>query len=477
MLRDFLFSLSFANICLSSIWLRFFYRSKLYMKYLPTANSFLALIINELLFTIGAWGCLLLIRKLDNKFISKVAKVFVCLMVLSFLIATANSFPNINEKIFNLSLLTIIAVLLWRRAMMKATKVFILFLAPFALMVLGQSVQALLHQDQSKDSPVIPRPIVNPAPNTSRVLWLIFDEMDFRISFIDRPQNLKLPEFDRFKGESLFAENAYPPAGATIPSIPALLSGKMIRNASLDDFDTLNVEFEGSNQTVNWGSQPNVFSRAKKLGFNTALLGEYIPYSRLIGHDLDFCDWSAYRFQFVSSKDTLWDNLTTQLYSFFHGFSLHYDQHQIATREIFDGARQLVADSNYGLVFIHFPVPHSPFIHNHAWWDQSVKGYPDNLILCDNIWGQLRKEMEAQGVWEKTNIIISSDHAYGKARKFDGKEDRRVPFIVKLAGQEKSVVYREKFNTVLTHDLVLDMLSKKVTTPAELVHWLDSHKE
>jgi len=120
-------------------------------------------------------------------------------------------------------------------------------------------------------------------------------------------------------------------------------------------------------------------------------------------------------------------------------------------------------------------VPHSPFIHNHAWWDQSVKGYPDNLILCDNIWGQLRKEMEAQGVWEKTNIIISSDHAYGKARKFDGKEDRRVPFIVKLAGQKKAIIYQPEFNTVLTHDLILDILNKKVTTHDEMVHWLNSH--
>ncbi|HEY8463341.1 MAG TPA: sulfatase-like hydrolase/transferase, partial [Bacillota bacterium] len=364
MLRDFLFSLSFANICLSSIWLRFFYRSKLYMRYLPTANSFLALIINELLFTFGAWGALWLIRKLNNQFLLKVAKVFVCLMVLAFLINTANSFPNINDKIFNLSLLAIIIVLLWRRAMMKATMMLILFLAPFAMLILGQSVQGVLHPNQPIDSPVVPKQIVNQVPNAPRVLWLIFDEMDFRISFSDRPQNLKLPEFDRFKEESLFAENAYSPAGATIPSIPALLSGKMIRNASLDDFDTLNVVFEGSNQTVNWGSQPNVFSQAKKLGVNTALLGEYIPYSRLIGHDLDFCHWSAYRFQFVSPKDTLWDNLTTQLYSFFHVLSLYYDQHKIATREIFDHAKKLVSDSNYGLVFIHFPVPHSPFIYN-----------------------------------------------------------------------------------------------------------------
>lgn len=243
------------------------------------------------------------------------------------------------------------------------------------------------------------------------------------------------------------------------------------------DFDFLKVTFEGSNQEVNWGSEPNVFSRAKKLGVNTALIGEYIPYTRLIGRDLDFCTWSAYRYQYVSSKDTLWDNLTTQIYSFFHVLELYYEQHKIATREVVDGARKLVADSRYGLVFIHIPVPHAPFIYKHAWWDQSVKGYAENLILCDHILGRIRKDMELKGVWENTNIIISSDHSYGKAIKFDGKEDHRVPFMVKLANQEQAIVYPQEFNTVLTHDLVLDILSKKVTTPAELVHWLNKHKD
>lgn len=473
MLRDFLISLSFANICLSNIWLRFFYRSKMNMKYFPTAKSFLALIINELLFTLIIWGSLWLFRRINNKIVSRVVKIFVCLMVLAFLNATMNSIPGIDEKNFYMVVLAVIVILLLRRAMFKAAMVLILLLAPLALIIIGQSTQEIFNIPHEDSLPVVSRPIENPNPNAPRVLWLIFDEMDQRISFIDRPQNLNLSEFDRFKRQSLFAENAYPPARGTLPSIPALIDGKLISSSWRLDSDIIKIIYEGSNQAENWGSKPNVFTRAKKLGINTALIGEYLPYTRLIGGDLDFCTWSAYRYQYVSSKDTLWDNLATQIHIFFRVLELYYEQQKIATREIFDGTRKLVVDSRYGLVFIHFPVPHSPFIYKHAWWDQFPKGYTENLNLCNIILGQIRKDMEINGIWENANIIISTDHSYRDSKKFDGKEDYRIPFMVKLAKQEQPIVYSQTFNTVLTHDLVLDILSKKVTTPVELVQWLN----
>ncbi len=478
MFRDILISLSFANICLGNIWLRFFYRSKFCMKYFPTANSFLALILNEVLFTLIIWGSLWLIRRFKNKIVVVVVKILVCLFVLTFISAIANSFPEIiNKKIFNLVFLAVIIILLWRRSMVKTTMIFILVLAPFALIILGQSVQGVLNKDNEIQLPIISRKIMNPNYNTPRVLWLIFDEMDQRIAFIDRPKNIELLEFDRLKRESLFAENAYPPGRSTTRSIPALINGKLISRTERFSSDILKVTFEGSNHEENWGNQPNVFSRAKKMGVNTALIGEYLPYSRLIGQDLDYCTWSAYRYQYVSSKDTLWDNFHTQIYGFFHVLKLHYVQHQIAYNEIFDGARKLAVDPRYGLIFIHFPVPHSPFIYKHSWWDQSTKDYADNLILCDYILSRIRKDMEIKGIWDNTTIIISSDHWFRDSEKFDGKEDYRIPFIVKLAKHNDSIVYPKDFNTVLTHDLVMDIFSKKITTPNELVQWLNIHKD
>jgi hypothetical protein len=59
------------------------------------------------------------------------------------------------------------------------------------------------------------------------------------------------------------------------------------------------------------------------------------------------------------------------------------------------------------------------------------------------------------------------------AALLDGKADLRVPFLLKFAGQSESCVYEPKFNTVLTRELLLDILRGKVASPREAAQWLD----
>ena len=44
-----------------------------------------------------------------------------------------------------------------------------------------------------------------------RVVWIIFDEADYRMIFEQRPASLEMPEFDRLREESLSANNAISP--------------------------------------------------------------------------------------------------------------------------------------------------------------------------------------------------------------------------------------------------------------------------
>src|SRR2546423_46880 len=61
--------------------------------------------------------------------------------------------------------------------------------------------------------PVDPAPRAQPARSLRRVVWLMFDELDQRITFEARPPGLELPELDRLRRESLYADAARPPAG------------------------------------------------------------------------------------------------------------------------------------------------------------------------------------------------------------------------------------------------------------------------
>ena len=217
-----------------------------------------------------------------------------------------------------------------------------------------------------------------------------------------------------------------------------------------------------------------VFSEARKLKVNTALVGEYIPYPRILGKDLNYGTWDPYRHDFVDSNDTILGNIGAQLYGFFaiSRVNLYYQSKKAYSNEQID-AKKLSIDPKYGLIMIHFAIPHEPGIYNQQWWNVSPKGYLKNLEYADQGFGEIRKQMEEHGMWENTTVLISSDHNYRKSKKIDGKKDRRIPFILKLAGQKQSIIYEPSFNTVLSKDLILAILRQEVNTPSEVTKWID----
>src|SRR5262249_24445733 len=71
---------------------------------------------------------------------------------------------------------------------------------------------------------VNPAPLNRPVPSLRRVVWLVFEELDQRITFEARPAGLELPELDRLRRESLYADTARPPAAPGELTIPALIT-------------------------------------------------------------------------------------------------------------------------------------------------------------------------------------------------------------------------------------------------------------
>ncbi len=167
----------------------------------------------------------------------------------------------------------------------KIASTAILLMLPFALLTFGQvALQLARFSDKAPTAPV--SVTMAEAP---RVVWLVFDEVDQRIAFAARPPSLKMPEMDRLRGESIYASNAYPPAGQTLLSLPALITGRFVSSAEAVNPSELMIKFEDSEQPVGWSTQPNIFSSARELGVKTALMGWYHPYCRIIGENLDTC--------------------------------------------------------------------------------------------------------------------------------------------------------------------------------------------
>jgi arylsulfatase A-like enzyme len=326
--------------------------------------------------------------------------------------------------------------------------------------------------------------------------------MDQHVAFSNRPDTLSLPELDRLRGQALYGTNVYAPADSTPVSMPAFITGKLLSSTKLVNQSKLIITFADSEKSVNWGSQPNLFSKAREAGFNTTLIGWYLPYCSLIGGSLTNCTWmdteSATLAECVSKQIT---DLacTVPIASKFvvaNGLEAKKRHERKKFMESYLGtlkeAEKAVSDPNFGLVLVHWPVPHPPGIYDRRKEEFDIDGkgsYLDNLQLVDQALGTLRRKMEEAGTWDGTSVLLTSDHWWrtGIWRPTDSwtdedaatvkdETDHRVPFLLKLAGQKDEVTYDPVFNNILLHDLILALLSSELSSPDKVADWLDQHR-
>jgi arylsulfatase A-like enzyme len=156
-------------------------------------------------------------------------------------------------------------------------------------------------------------------------------------------------------------------------------------------------------------------------------------------------------------------------------------------------ATEWATDPDLGLILVHWGFPHRPILYDRRreiLESSERSNYFDNLVLVDRTLGELRRAMRRAGTWDATIVLATSDHSF-RPEFFDtespawppeenaalsGPRDAEVPFLLKLSGQEDAVRYEPAFNTVLSHDLLLALLRREVSSPASVVSWLDQHR-
>lgn len=347
------------------------------------------------------------------------------------------------------------------------------FLTWIRLLLLLLSVVFVSRQS----NPLTLAPLLPVGENQPRIVWLVFDELDYHVMFENRPVNLSLPELDRLRSESFFATDAFPPAFGTIRSIPALITGKEVLSASPCARNDLALTFAGTNVPVTWSSVPNVFSSARELGFNSAVVAWYHPFPRVFSNSLSLCFWYAFPLFEQARGNTLGEAIVNQLWSvisFLQQRRLHLQIYQHSLSDTL----QVVTNQRYGITFLNLPGAHWPGIYLRdkkrftTTEFSTVQGYLNNLALTDQCLGKLRQQMESAGVWDKTWMIVSSDHWWRNATRYDGKNDQRVPFIVKSPGHSEAVEFPTRFNTLITQELVLSILRGEVHSTTETRDWL-----
>ncbi len=493
LLRDVTVSVSLANLCYIGAWDEVLtVNPNSYLRDISAA-SLVAVMLDVLLLGIAFAGAVTLVRRSGSTRALWVAKAGFLLIAL---LPLMNVVPDLHVarlmQFFYRVLETpdhqiqgselnplfpLLAIALWPARSVKVTRFVVAFFLPLTLVTFGRAGWRLAAGGitaANADRPLAP-PLPRPARAAPRVIILLFDEMDFGLAYSERPAGIPLPELDRLRAEGFFATQAFSPGRRTEVSIPSLLTGRPVTWDRRQGTDTLSVTFAGTSDTVSWADQPNLFDRARALGYNAGIVGWYHPYCRLFGQHLTRCFWLPHRGAILRARV---QGLPRQMLELFRNLSpiadrrRHIEDHLRLLAE----ARAAVADTSLGLVFVHLPIPHDPAIYH--WEDDRLTvlnyhmdGYYDNLVLADRTLGVLRRDLEGPGLWDRTTVLLTSDHSQ-RAGQY---ADWRVPFVVKLAGQRRGgPCYRKPFNTVALHDLTLALLRGDVS--AGLAPWLDRRR-
>ena len=487
-------ALSLVNLCFIRTRFGLFYNEQFqYHKDLPVnREALLALALNLALFGLVTWRLAQWVRRAQSLLLYRATCFVACgLLVIpidfmrTYFFNTTGSAAAAalarNPLFIGGGLIVLVAIWRWPRRALHVLSAGLLIFVPAVFLTSGKIGYYFLKY-RPEAPPHLAALFHTPTPSVEpRVLWIIYDELDQRLAFSSRPKDCQLPELDRVCAESLQATNAFPPAGDTLISLPALITGRYVINAKPASRNELNITYANTNAPLGWSTQPTVFSRARELGFNTALVGWYHPYSRLFPSCLNFCAWYPYApYQLVRERTVL-RCMINQIWSLApvlqqRRLAIDFYQKSLAN------SRNVVKDGRYGLMFFHLMGPHYPGIYDPRKGTFTLtefsrtRGYFDNLQLTDKTMGILRRDMEQTGLWDRTWVIISADHWWREARDYDGRLDHRVPFILKAPGKNPPMIYGAFLNTVITQDLVLAILRKEISTIPDAVAWLDTHK-
>jgi hypothetical protein len=504
--RDLAIALSLANLCYLRVWSEIltYSRSDTYLMKSPPGPAALAgVMANVLILAAVLWGLATLARRrLSRSGFRWVEVGFLVLFVLplnAVRAVAAHHFSYLRSPLFEvlgprsvavlaacLVIATLAAILLThRKAAPLAGSVLVAFL-PFCALTFGQGLWRIATYDAGSFEP---RPLLPALPprNSPRVVWILFDEWDYRLTFVDPVKGLSFPELEKFGREAVAAEQALPPGPETPISIPAYFTGRPVEEVEYDGARDLRIRFAGAAGMVPWSRQPTVFSKARALGFNTALMDWFHPSCRIIS-GLTACDWWEIPLQFNSMGHTFLQQMTRQARSLFEttlfsvfGQSLPVRQQVETYHEILDRGLAAANDSTYGFSFIHLPIPHAPHAYDRSTGqftlkNSPIRGYFDSLALLDVTLGKIRRSMESAGTWDRTTVLITSDHPYREAAAIDGKSDPRIPYLLKVAFQKDGCVYRQRFNAILTQELMLAILRGEVSDAKGVETWLDRNK-
>ncbi|MBI5707994.1 MAG: sulfatase-like hydrolase/transferase [Armatimonadetes bacterium] len=505
--RDLALALSAANLLFlpNTLWL-LNNRWMVFHARLPLSVHLTYLFVNILLFALLGYGCIRWVRKSKSPWPRKIAEFLFLVQFLFTVKGTAGTLmaSRTTEFQFFKSLVKppglliagpvflIVAYVLWKhsRKVTRVLRTVVAALLPIFFIDVLWGVQSVMSVQSGGAMADKAPPKLHPAPPQEglRVVWVILDEWEYRLSFAERPKELNFPAFDRLRSQSLFFSDARSPASRTEFSMPSFFTGKSFKWSVLSSPNKLTLKDQQGKES-DFRTHRTLFEEVQDLGRNSALVGIFLPYGRLLGDVTHVTWWQPPGV--LGESDNHLENLTQQwALSVGDPFkTMFIRKGGIRANELgIAQTQRLIDDPNYSFVFAHLFPPHPP-----CYWDRRKGGYTafsffrsertmyeDSLLLADNMADRLLDTLLASPLEKNTVFIVTTDHTNRDAEKMELELDARIPCMIRFPGG-KAGQADFHFNNLALHDLVLAIMKGEVKdqdqTAAFLKAWMAKHPE
>jgi len=353
-----------------------------------------------------------------------------------------------------------LAFLAWPQLFGRWFRRLLVLVSPVSLVVLGGFITSAARTDMVLAFERAPRAAAAVQRACTPVLALLFDELSFSYLYDDagrlRPE---FPEFSRFGRASTHYLSVRAPGSETLAALPSLLAARRVERIEVADEGLM--EFMGAGRLVPFSAaEPDgLFATAQRLGLSTEMAGYYLAYCDLLADLVDTCQsLSLYNVSSTGGRFSPANPVLTTLILWPRQFpfgllkSPAFARHQRQmVEELVAFARRPMGVDPPVFRFIHFSVPHLPFVFDAEGYDPPFdplqtatdEGYVRQVRYVDRVLGDLLEGMRRAGTYDRTAIIVFADHGY----RFGGRErdPLHVPFVVKMAGQQSQANERAAF--------------------------------
>ena len=296
----------------------------------------------------------------------------------------------------------------------------------------------------------------------------LFDELDYSILYKNNKVDDDFPNIKRFSEQSENYHNARSPSDNTLSSITFLLTNSSKKELKV--CGNFLCEKEPNKKSVKFKTDDNLFLLAQSKNLKTSSVGWLHKYCSQYGANLDFCrSYSVYNYSTYNRPFSLLNPIYTNLmlmpnqlpfgivknplYSKFHYRSAE-QTHKLALK--------IIESGNSVFSFVHYNIPHSPFIYDGEQFlpsstpfKKSKDNYRKQLKYVDRMFGELIMQFKNNNKLDSSTIILLSDHGFRAILPEDRKN--HVPMLIRRGNSSKYLNIDEK---VLTREKLFQILSE-----------------